>query len=209
GDVPALLAVADAMEARSLSFDAALQALATLVHRIALAQYAPEAIGDEVERARILGYVERFDAEFLQLAYQIAIHGRDELPLAPDEYTGFTMTLLRLHAFRPEQPAALGGPGVQPGPAGRAREIGAGQGTFVGKPAPTGEGAEVRATVAAKAAPSPGPSPSARAASWPAPAPTATAEPSRASTPAPEFSPTPESSPASTPTASSKPSASP
>ncbi len=122
GDVPALLAVADAMEARSLSFDAALQSLATLVHRIALAQYAPEAIGDEVERARILGYVERFDAEFLQLAYQIAIHGRDELALAPDEYTGFTMTLLRLQAFRPEQPAALGGPGVHPAPgAGLAR----------------------------------------------------------------------------------------
>mgnify|MGYP006168938803 CR=1 FL=1 len=168
GDVPALLAVADAMEARSLSFDAALQALATLVHRIALAQYAPEAIGDEVERARILGYVERFDAEFLQLAYQIAIHGRDELPLAPDEYTGFTMTLLRLHAFRPEQPAALGGPGVQPGPTGRAREIGVGQGTgqatgqgsFAGKPAPTVAGAGVRAAVAAQAAPAPGPSPS-------------------------------------------------
>ncbi|GAB1459043.1 hypothetical protein MASR2M50_08170 [Thauera sp.] len=122
GDVPALLAVADGMEARSLSFDAALQALATLVHRIAIAQYAPAAIADEAERARILAYVERFDAEFLQLAYQIAIHGRDELALAPDDYTGFTMTLLRLHAFRPEQPAALGGPGVRPGPdAGRAR----------------------------------------------------------------------------------------
>ncbi|HNH64663.1 MAG TPA: DNA polymerase III subunit gamma/tau, partial [Thauera aminoaromatica] len=122
GDVPALLAVADGMEARSLSFDAALQALATLVHRVALAQYAPAAIADELERARILGYVERFDAEFLQLAYQVAVHGRDELPLAPDDYTGFTMTLLRLHAFRPEQPAALGGPGVPSGPdAGRAR----------------------------------------------------------------------------------------
>ncbi|HHW62426.1 MAG TPA: DNA polymerase III subunit gamma/tau [Rhodocyclaceae bacterium] len=141
GDVPALLAVADGMEARSLSFDAALQALATLVHRIALAQYAPEAIGDDTERARILGYVERFDEEYLQLAYQIAIHGRDELPLAPDEYTGFTMTLLRLHAFRPEQPAALGGPGVQPGPAaGRAREVGAGSGAFAGLPAPAAAG---------------------------------------------------------------------
>ena len=75
GDVPALLAVADGMEARSLSFDAALQALATLVHRIAIAQYAPAAIADEARaRARILAYVERFDAEFLQLAYQIAIH---------------------------------------------------------------------------------------------------------------------------------------
>ena len=77
-----------------------------------LAQFAPEAITDELERARVAAYVQAFDAEFLQLAYQIAIHGRDELPLAPDEYTGFTMTLLRLHAFRPEQPAALGGPGV-------------------------------------------------------------------------------------------------
>ncbi|WP_341648631.1 DNA polymerase III subunit gamma/tau [Thauera humireducens] len=114
GNVTGLLAVADGMEARSLSFDAALQSLATLVHRIALAQYAPEAIADEAERARIGSYAGAFDAEFLQLAYQIAIHGRDELPLAPDEYTGFTMTLLRLHAFRPDQPAALGGPGVAP-----------------------------------------------------------------------------------------------
>jgi DNA polymerase-3 subunit gamma/tau len=159
GDVPALLAVADGMEARSLSFDAALQALATLVHRVALAQYAPDAIGDEVERARILAYVERFDAEFLQLAYQIAIHGRDELPLAPDEYTGFTMTLLRLHAFRPEQPAALGGPGVQPGPAGRAREMGVepggGRGGFAGKPAATAAGATANSAVSAALAPSP------------------------------------------------------
>ena len=37
----------------------------------------------------------------MQLAYQIAIHGRQELALAPDEYAGFVMTLLRLLAFRP------------------------------------------------------------------------------------------------------------
>ncbi|ATE58955.1 DNA polymerase III subunit gamma/tau [Thauera sinica] len=120
-DVPAMLAVADGMEARSLSFDAGLQALATLFHRIALAQFAPAAVADEAERARIERHVGLFDAEYLQLAYQIAIHGRDELPLAPDEYTGFTMTLLRLHAFRPEQPPALGGPGTADrGGAGRA-----------------------------------------------------------------------------------------
>ncbi len=123
-DVPALLAVADGMEARSLSFDAALQSLATLVHRIALAQYAPTAIADEAERARIAAYAESFDAEYLQLAYQIAVHGRDELALAPDEYTGFTMTLLRLHAFRPEQPPALGAPGhADGGGAGHARSV--------------------------------------------------------------------------------------
>ncbi|HRP66501.1 MAG TPA: DNA polymerase III subunit gamma/tau [Thauera sp.] len=144
GDVRGLLAVADAMEARSLAFDAALQSLATLVHRIALAQFAPEAIADEAERARIAAYVGAFDAEYLQLAYQIAIHGRDELPLAPDEYTGFTMTLLRLHAFRPEQPAALGGAGVAPAAGGRARAVGE---------APA---VPARAAAESRAAPSPG-----------------------------------------------------
>ncbi|MGN5476924.1 hypothetical protein ACTMU2_08140 [Cupriavidus basilensis] len=33
--------------------------------------------------------------------YQIANLGRSELALAPDEYAGFTMTLLRMLAFRP------------------------------------------------------------------------------------------------------------
>ena len=126
GDVLALLAVADAMETRSLSFEAALQALATLVHRIALAQYAPTAIADELERARSVSYAAAFDAEFLQLAYQIVIHGRDELALAPDEYTGFSMTLLRLHAFRPESSAALGSGAVAPAASGQARVMGSG-----------------------------------------------------------------------------------
>jgi DNA polymerase-3 subunit gamma/tau len=124
GDVGALLAVADDMEARSLSFNAALQALASLLHRIAVLQFAPAAIADDGERQRMTPYARAFDAEFLQLAYQIVIHGRDELPLAPDEYAGFTMTLLRLHAFRPTQPPALGddGPG-DAGGSGRARAL--------------------------------------------------------------------------------------
>ncbi|WP_131111220.1 DNA polymerase III subunit gamma/tau [Sulfuricystis thermophila] len=109
GDIQAMLAVARTMEERSLSFEAALQELATLFHRIALVQFAPEAILDEAERARLAPYAERLDAEFLQLCYQIVTHGRDELALAPDEAAGFGMTLLRLHAFRPgggeEKPA--------------------------------------------------------------------------------------------------------
>jgi DNA polymerase-3 subunit gamma/tau len=120
GDADALIAVADGMEARSLSFDAALQALATILARVALVQFAPAALADESERAQLALHAGRFDAEYLQLAYQIAIHGRDELALAPDEYIGFTMSLLRLLAFRPEQPS----PGVsQAGgaPGGAAR----------------------------------------------------------------------------------------
>ncbi|OHC67127.1 MAG: DNA polymerase III, subunit gamma and tau [Rhodocyclales bacterium GWA2_65_20] len=106
GDIQAMVAVAEAMDARSLSFDSALQELATLFHRIALLQFAPQALADDAERARLAPYAAAFDAEFLQLCYQIAIHGRDDLDLAPDEYAGFMMTLLRLHAFRPEAPGA-------------------------------------------------------------------------------------------------------
>lgn len=108
GDIHAMLAVADAMDARSLSFDSALQDLATLLHRIALLQFAPNAIADDAERSRLAPYGQSFDAEFLQLAYQIVIQGRADLALAPDECAGFTMTLLRLAAFRPETPATIG-----------------------------------------------------------------------------------------------------
>jgi DNA polymerase III subunit gamma/tau len=123
GDVAGLLAAAEGMQARSLSFGAALQALASLLHRVALLQFAPEALADEAERASLAPHAAAFDAEYLQLAYQIAIHGRDELPLAPDEFAGFTMTLLRLHAFRPEGPAALGSaaPGSGSPAAGKSR----------------------------------------------------------------------------------------
>jgi DNA polymerase-3 subunit gamma/tau len=104
-DIHALIGVADQMATRSLSFEAALQELATLFHRIALVQMAPDALTDPAEKARLEKYATAFDPEFLQLCYQIAIHGRDDLRLAPDEYAGFTMTLMRLVAFRPETEA--------------------------------------------------------------------------------------------------------
>ena len=101
-DGAALLRIADDMAIRSLAFDAALQDLATLLHRVALAQTVPQAIAeDEPERARLLELAQRFGAEEIQLFYQIAIHGRNEIDLAPDEYAGFTMTLLRMLAFMP------------------------------------------------------------------------------------------------------------
>jgi DNA polymerase III subunit gamma/tau len=103
-----LLEIADNMAARSVAFDSALQELATLLHRIALAQTVPQAIADdEPERARLLELAQAFMAEEVQLYYQIAIHGRDEIDLAPDEYAGFTMALLRMLAFLPSN-GALG-----------------------------------------------------------------------------------------------------
>jgi DNA polymerase-3 subunit gamma/tau len=97
-----LLDISDKMAMRSMAFDTALQELASLLHRIALAQAVPQAIpDDEPERDRLLELAQAFTAEEVQLYYQIAIHGRDEINLAPDEYAGFTMTMLRMLAFSP------------------------------------------------------------------------------------------------------------
>jgi DNA polymerase-3 subunit gamma/tau len=102
GDAPGAVKIADDMQARSLSFDAALADLAALILKLALAQSVPGALDDEPERARMTALAGRVDAESLQLHYQIALQGREDLPLAPDEHGGFVMTLLRMLAFRPE-----------------------------------------------------------------------------------------------------------
>ncbi len=107
GDGGGLLRIADDMAMRSLAFDAALQDIAALLHRIALAQTIPQAIpDDEPERLRLLELAQLFTPEEIQLNYQIVIHGRNEIDLAPDEYAGFTMTLLRMLAFAPQNVGA-------------------------------------------------------------------------------------------------------
>jgi DNA polymerase-3 subunit gamma/tau len=102
GDGAALIAEADRMAGLSLSFEAALQDLGTLFHRLALLQQIPDgADSGEPDRAALEELAGRFGPEDLQLYYQIALQGRSDLGLAPDEYAGFTMTLLRMRAFAP------------------------------------------------------------------------------------------------------------
>lgn len=97
-----LLAVADEMATRSLSYNVALQDLASLLHQVALAQIVPTALSENIsQREEIIQLGIKFNPEEIQLFYQIAVHGRNELSLAPDEYAGFSMTLLRMLAFKP------------------------------------------------------------------------------------------------------------
>jgi DNA polymerase-3 subunit gamma/tau len=112
-----LLALADEMQERSLNFEAALQDLAGLLHRIALAQAVPAALdNDDPEREAIVALGAAISAEDLQLYYQIALQGRADFALAPDEYAAFTMPLLRMLAFAPETSG-------QPRPAGRPAPV--------------------------------------------------------------------------------------
>ena len=98
-----VLAIAERMAERSLSFDAALQDMGVLLHQVALVQTVPEALSNELpEKSAVENLAQLFVPEEVQLYYQIAMHGRRDLHLAPDEFAGFSMTLLRMLAYRPE-----------------------------------------------------------------------------------------------------------
>ncbi|MDY0964290.1 DNA polymerase III subunit gamma/tau [Massilia sp. CFBP9026] len=158
-----LMAVADEMASRSLSYNGALQDLGTLLHRIALAQSVPGAVPQDLpELADIMRLAGSFEPQEVQLYYQIAVHGRNEIGLAPDEYAGFTMTLLRMLAFRPGQggaEASAAPPAAAPVGASPARAAAA--------------AAASHAAVTPRSAP-----PSAAPPAPPAPAPAAPAQPS-------------------------------
>ncbi|MEY3243820.1 MAG: hypothetical protein RJB20_60, partial [Pseudomonadota bacterium] len=105
-DGPALIAQAQAMEYRSLSFESALNDLAQLLHQIAVAQTVPDSVAHDLpERAVLLDFAQRIPAATLQLYYQIALLGRRDIGLAPDELAGFSMSLLRMLAFSPKDQA--------------------------------------------------------------------------------------------------------
>lgn len=141
-DGKALLDVADEMAARSLSYKAALQDLGSLLHQIAIAQLVPAAVADDIpEREQVLRLAQCFAKEEIQLFYQIAVHGRNELALAPDEYAGFSMTLLRMLVFKPatgEQDAIPPAGGRPSAPQALPSNAGAGRAVLAGGSAPVG-----------------------------------------------------------------------
>jgi len=110
-DGPALMAESDALAARGLAAASALDELASLFHRIAVVQAVPDAATNYDDAERVAAFASQFSPESVQLAYQICAQGRVDLALAPDEATGFTMTLLRLLAF---EPAAAVSPAIAP-----------------------------------------------------------------------------------------------
>ncbi len=97
-----VLSLAEQMAERGLAFSQGLRELTGLLHRIALFQGVPGAVEEDPDAAEIRRLGQKLTREQVQLFYQIALHGRNDLGLAPDEYAGFTMTLLRMLAFAPE-----------------------------------------------------------------------------------------------------------
>jgi DNA polymerase-3 subunit gamma/tau len=107
-----ILAIADEFAQRGLSMRTALADLAILLSRIAIAQRIPA--NTDVEDpvyADIQRLAQSVPADVVQVLYTVAVHSRQELTLAPDEYAGFVMTCLRMLSLCEGQaaPPATGG----------------------------------------------------------------------------------------------------
>ena len=105
-EVASLAEFSRRLAADSTGFDAALARLAILIYKTTLFRVAPDAAAeDDDERAILESIAPLFSDEELQTLYEIAVRGRQQLPWAPDEQTGFEMTLLRMTLFSPQQTA--------------------------------------------------------------------------------------------------------
>lgn len=102
-DKPGLLDEVNRIAELTPDFAGLLQELIAQLHRIALHQEVPATLGEEdPNRERLLELSDRLSPEDVQLFYQIALLGQQDLPLSPDPRAGIEMILLRMLTFRPE-----------------------------------------------------------------------------------------------------------
>ena len=100
GDAKGVLAVADELAIRGLSYAGALADLAVLLSRVAIEQRVTGVTAAEDPLAAdIARLAQLLHPDAVQLFYSVAVHSRGELTLAPDEYAGFIMACLRMLAL--------------------------------------------------------------------------------------------------------------
>ncbi|EEL7282367.1 DNA polymerase III subunit gamma/tau [Salmonella enterica subsp. enterica serovar Rubislaw] len=92
--------------ARGIEWEALLVEMLILLHRIAMVQLSPAALGSDMAaiEQRMRELARTVPPGDLQLYYQTLLIGRKELPWAPDRRMGVEMTLLRALAFHPRMP---------------------------------------------------------------------------------------------------------
>ena len=184
-DGESLMAQAQRMAERSIAFEGALNDLATLLQQIAMAQVVPNSLAlDAPERPALLDLASKISPEKVQLYYQITLLGRRDLGLAPDDFAGFTMTLLRMLAFSQSDQITASSPNTAPSSAAINKPE-------MAKPEiakPEASKPAASASAALREAMAPAVAPSVAPISTPEPAPAALVQ----EAPVEEFSPAPE-----------------
>ena len=108
GDGKMVVDTCEELRRQGLSAAATLEDMAAVLQRMAVLQAVPASpsANDDPEVLDAARLATMLPADETQLLYSICLHGRAELGLAPDEYAGLTMVLLRLLAFKPSGLAA-------------------------------------------------------------------------------------------------------
>ncbi|HEX5312239.1 DNA polymerase III subunit gamma/tau [Aquabacterium sp.] len=102
GDGAGLVAAVDALRDLGLSASGTLEELATALQRMAVIQAVPDTPAqDDPDSLVWQNLAPLLAPDETQLFYSLCLQGRAELSLAPDEYSGLLMLLLRLLAFKP------------------------------------------------------------------------------------------------------------
>jgi DNA polymerase III subunit gamma/tau len=107
GQGASVVAAVDDLRGLGLSAAATLEEMAILLQQLAVLQAVPGSLDDTDPDAQVVARLAAvLPADETQLLYSIALHGRAELALAPDEYSGLVMVLLRMLVFRPSSAGA-------------------------------------------------------------------------------------------------------
>ena len=112
GDGAALVSAVDGLRDRGLSAVGTLEELAAALQRMAVVQAVADLAvdADDPDAETWARLAPRLAPDETQLFYSLCLQGRAELALAPDEYSGLLMLMLRLLAFKPGS-ALSRGPG--------------------------------------------------------------------------------------------------
>jgi len=102
-DGNALLQQSQDLSVQGRDFNLVLNALLACLQRLATIQLVPDLeISDEINSEQLTELSSKISPEAVQLLYQIALHGKRDLPFAADPKSGFEMTLLRMLSFQPK-----------------------------------------------------------------------------------------------------------
>lgn len=108
-DGAALVTAVDTLRQMGLSASGTLEEMASALQRMAVLQAVPQALDPEdPDAAAWAALAPLLAPDETQLFYSLCLQGRAELALAPDEYSGLLMLLLRLLAFKPGQGSGTG-----------------------------------------------------------------------------------------------------
>ncbi|MCQ1056602.1 DNA polymerase III subunit gamma/tau [Photobacterium sp. ZSDE20] len=102
GEAQPAMACLEELASVGVEWDSLLREMATQLHRVAMHQALPASLDDSApDASRISTLSQSVSPQEVQLSYQIALQGRQDLAFAPDGRTGLEMVLLRMLAFRP------------------------------------------------------------------------------------------------------------